>query len=145
MSPKVDVLREATEETVGSLNVLLRQLSKSAPMLDRQRLAEIMSQSGTFLLVARSEGEIVGMLTLVTFFIPTGLRAWIEDVVVDNSVRGKGIGTALTRKAIDIAKEQGARTVDLTSRPSRQAAHNLYEGLGFRIRDTRVYRLDEAE
>ena len=92
------------------------------------------------LLVARTEGTIVGTLTLAMFPIPTGFRAWIEDVVVDEAARGKGVGEALTNEAIGLARAAGARTVDLTSRPSRAAAGRLYERAGFEERDTRVYR-----
>ncbi len=91
-------------------------------------------------LLARSAGAIIGTLTLVMFPAPTGLRAWIEDVVVDESARGKGTGEMLTREALRMAREAGARTVDLTSRPARAAAGRLYERLGFSIRDSRVYR-----
>ena len=87
------------------------------------------------------DGEILGTLTLVTFPIPTGLRAWIEDVVVDEAARGRGVGAALTQEAVRLAHEAGARTVDLTSRPSREAANRLYERLGFQMRDSKVYRL----
>jgi ribosomal protein S18 acetylase RimI-like enzyme len=145
MAVKIEVLQGVTDEVVSALKLLLPQLSTSAPPLDREILANVISQPGSSLLVAYAEGKIVGMLTLVTFPIPTGLRAWIEDVVVDNSARGKGIGTALTQEAIRLAKKKGARTVDLTSRPSRQAAHRLYEGLGFQIRDSRVYRLVDGD
>jgi ribosomal protein S18 acetylase RimI-like enzyme len=141
MPVEIDILHNVTDEITTALNILLPQLSKSAPPLDTSTLSTVISQPGNSLLIARTEGKIVGMLTLVMFPIPTGLRAWIEDVVVDHSVQGKGIGTALMREAIRLARRKGARTVDLTSRPSREAAHSLYEGLGFRIRDSRVYRL----
>jgi ribosomal protein S18 acetylase RimI-like enzyme len=88
---------------------------------------------------------VVGMLTLVMFPIPTGLRAWIEDVVVDESARGQGVGAALTREAIRLAQAKGVRTVDLTSRPSREAANRLYERLGFELRDTKAYRYAEQQ
>ena len=100
----------------------------------------------TLVLVARlasdgeERGEIVGMLTLVVFRIPTGVRALIEDVVVDETARGRGVGEALTYAAFDRARAAGAKTVDLTSRPSREAANRLYQRLGFERRDTNVYR-----
>jgi len=94
------------------------------------------------LLVARLDGRIVGSLTLALFRIPTGMRAWIEDVVVDEAARGHGVGDALNRAALEIAAERGARTVDLTSRPSREAANRLYRRLGFQPRETNVYRFD---
>jgi len=94
----------------------------------------------TRLLVARVDGTIGGSLTLVLFRIPTGVRAIIEDVVVDGDLRGRGIGEALSREALEIAKDSGARTVDLTSRPSREAANRLYQRIGFKLRETNVYR-----
>jgi len=93
-------------------------------------------------LVARVDGEILGALTLVVFRIPTGVRAWIEDVVVDDRARGKGVGELLNRVALDLARSKGARTVELTSRPSREAANRLYRRIGFVQRDTNVYRYD---
>jgi ribosomal protein S18 acetylase RimI-like enzyme len=90
--------------------------------------------------VARSGGVITGTLTLVMFPLPTGMRAWIEDVVVDEAARGQGIGEALTHEALRIARDAGARTVDLTSRPARAAAGRLYERLGFTLRESRLYR-----
>ena len=90
--------------------------------------------------MAKVDGVIVGSLTLVVFHIPTGIRAWIEDVVVDSDARGKGVGEVLNKFALDEAKRQGATTVDLTSRPSREAANRLYQRIGFKARETNVYR-----
>ena len=84
----------------------------------------------------------MGSLTLVTFRIPTGMRAWIEDVVVDESARGAGVGEALNVAALEVARQRGCKTVDLTSRPSREAANRLYQRLGFKPRDTNIYRYD---
>jgi ribosomal protein S18 acetylase RimI-like enzyme len=83
---------------------------------------------------------MVGMLTLATFCIPTGVRAWIEDVVVDGAVRGRGVGEALVQAALELARARGAQTVDLTSRPSREPANWLYVKVGFERRETNVYR-----
>ena len=88
------------------------------------------------------DGAIAGSLTLIIFSIPTGKRAWIEDVVVDEKCRNKGIGEALNQEAINIAKRLGAKTVDLTSRPSREAANRLYSRLGFVQRNTNIYRFE---
>lgn len=120
---------------------LLPQLSRSAEPIDAEALARLISWNGVTLLVARVEGDIAGMLSLVMFPIPPGLRARIEDVVVDGSARGRGVGAEPTREAVRLARTAGARTVDLTSRPSREAANRLYERLGFEPRDSRVYRL----
>jgi ribosomal protein S18 acetylase RimI-like enzyme len=141
----IDVVREVTDEVVDAFGRLLPQLSKSAPPLDTDALTAIASAQANTLLVARVGGDIVGTLTLVIFPIPTGIRAWIEDVIVDESARGKSyggkrVGEALTAEAIRIADRAGARTVDLTTRPARVAAGKLYERLGFEQRDSRVYR-----
>jgi ribosomal protein S18 acetylase RimI-like enzyme len=144
MSIEVQVLCSVGAEDVKAINRLLSQLSKSAPPLDAEALRQIAAWNGVSVLTARAGGEIIGMLTLVTFPIPTGIRAWIEDVVVDESARDQGVGEALIREAVRLARTAGARTVDLTSRPSREAASRLYERLGFRLRDTRAYRLADS-
>jgi ribosomal protein S18 acetylase RimI-like enzyme len=137
---EVQPIREVTDEVVEAFERLLPQLSGSAKPLDAAALAGIAQWQGNRLLVARIDGRIVGSLTLVVFPIPSGLRARIEDVVVDEAARGRGVGAALTDEALRLARELGARTVDLTSRPSREAANRLYERLGFARRDSRVYR-----
>jgi ribosomal protein S18 acetylase RimI-like enzyme len=136
----VEVLREVTDEVVEAFARLVPQLSKTSVPPDRAALDRIVSSPAITLLIARTDGKISGTLTLVMFPIPTGIRAWIEDVVVDEAARGQGIGEALSQEAIKIAEEAGARTVDLTSRPSREAAGRLYEKVGFKLRETRVYR-----
>jgi ribosomal protein S18 acetylase RimI-like enzyme len=129
------------DELVEAFERLTPQLSSSNPPPSRQALEEIVAAPATVLFVARDGEKVVGSLTLALFRIPTGLRAWIEDVVVDESARGRGVGAALNEAAIDHARSVGARTVDLTSRPSRQAANRLYRRLGFVERETNVYRL----
>ena len=119
---------------------LLPQLSASAVQPDQAAVERIVSSDAITLLAARLDGRIVGLLTLAMFPIPTGFRAWIEDVIVDEAARGQGIGEALTKEALDLAEAAGARTVDLTSRPSREAAGRLYERVGFAERSTRIYR-----
>ncbi len=137
------MLREITDRDAAAINRLLAQLSRSAPRLDAAAVRQVATWNGNSLLAVRAGGEIIGVLTLVTFPIPTGLRAWIEDVVVDESARGQGVGAALTLEAIRLARAAGARTIDLTTRPAREAAGRLYERLGFQLRDSRVYRLAE--
>jgi ribosomal protein S18 acetylase RimI-like enzyme len=140
-------VEEATELFDGlpqAVERLVRQLSRSSPAPSLGELEEIVRSPASHLLLARdADGAIVGMLTLAVFRIPTGLRAWIEDVVVDEAARGQGVGAALTNAAIRLAGAQGARTVDLTSRPSREAANRLYQRLGFAERETNVYRYEE--
>ena len=137
----VEEVTEVTSEVVAAFARLVPQLSRSSPPPAEAELDEMVASPATVVLVARDGGgEIVGTLTLALFRIPTGLRAWIEDVVVDEGVRGGGVGEALIRAALERAAAAGARSVDLTSRPSREAANRLYRRLGFEQRDTNVYR-----
>ncbi|MEV5428250.1 GNAT family N-acetyltransferase [Streptomyces sp. NPDC052701] len=140
MSVEVDVVREPSQEMVEAFGRLLPQLSKTAKPLDHEAVERMLRCDANTVLVARSEGEIVGTLTLVLFPLPSGHRARVEDVVVDSAARGRGIAAALTRRALELAREAGARTVDLTSRPDREAANRLYERLGFTARDSTVFR-----
>lgn len=142
MTVSVTVCEAVTPEIVEAIALLIPQLSRSAPAPSSEQLTEIATSPASYLLIASVDGAIVGSLTLVVFRIPTGVRAWIEDVVVDESARGRGVGEALNREALRIARERGAITVDLTSRPSRDAANRLYQRLGFIERDTNVYRYD---
>ncbi len=131
------------DELVAAFNRLIPQLSQSAAVPTPAAIREIVEPPASTLLLARDDrerGRIVGLLTLVVFRIPTGVRAWIEGVVVDDAVRGRGVGEALSQEAIRRAVGAGARTVELTSRPSREAANRLYQRLGFVRRDSNVYR-----
>jgi ribosomal protein S18 acetylase RimI-like enzyme len=140
MSVVVERATEVTPELISAFELLIPQLSSSNPPPTSSELQKIVSSDSSTLFVARVEGKIVGSLTLATFRIPTGVRAWIEDVVVDSSARGHGVGEALNQAALSEARAQGAVTVDLTSRPSREAANRLYQRLGFVQRETNVYR-----
>lgn len=140
MSVRVERAATATAELVAGLNALVPQLSPSAPPLGVDQVEAMVHSDAATLFVAYDGDELVGTLTLVIFAIPTGLRAWIEDVVVDEDARGLGIGETLTLAAIEEARRRGVRTLDLTSRPSREAANALYRKLGFQRRDTNVYR-----
>ena len=137
----VEEATSVTPELVAAFRQLTPQLSRSAPAPGGAELAEMVRSPATVLLMARDpEKGYVGSLTLVLFRIPTGVRAWIEDVVTDEVSRGKGVAEILCREALNRACAAGARTVDLTSRPSREAANRLYRRLGFVQRDTNVYR-----
>lgn len=140
MTAKIEIAGEASDELVTAMAALIPQLSKSNPPPTKAELAELIGSEASTMFVARVEGRIVGSLTLAMFRIPTGVRAWIEDVVVDDSARGHGVGEALNRAALDHAKAHGAITVELTSRPSREAANRLYQRMGFVPRETNVYR-----
>jgi ribosomal protein S18 acetylase RimI-like enzyme len=138
-------IEEAQSFTPGlarAMAELIPQVSESAPLPSEDALKAIVSSPVTRLLLARDEaGSIVGTLTLVVFRIPTGVGAWIEDVVVDEQARRQGVGEALMTAAIQLAEQSGARHLNLTSRPDREAANRLYRRLGFDHRETNVYRL----
>lgn len=132
-----------TDEILAAFTRLVPQLSSSSPAPTHDQIQTIASAEACTLFIARDPdqgGKILGTLTLATFPVPTGIRSWIEDVVVDGEARGKGVGELLTRAALEKAKQLGAKTVDLTSRPSREAANRLYQRVGFKARETNIYR-----
>ena len=135
-------IAKVDDDLIAAMNLLIPQLSNSSPPPDRSALEEIVASDSSILISAYIDGAIVGSLTLIIFTIPTGKRAWIEDVVVDEKCRNEGIGEALNQEAINIARRSGAKTVDLTSRPSREAANRLYTRLGFVQRNTNIYRFE---
>ena len=140
---KILEVTTVTPEVVESISRLIPQLSTSAPIPTAKHLENLLASSTSQLLVARDPNQndrIVGTLTLVLYRIPTGVRAWIEDVVVDKSARRRGAGELLCRTAIQRARSAGAQNVDLTSRSERQAANRLYQRLGFSLRETNPYR-----
>jgi len=128
------------DDLCAAVDRLVPQLSRSSPPPSRAVLERIVTDDATTLFVARNDVGIVGMLTLAIFQIPTGVRAWIEDVVVDTDARGSGVAAALVQAALERSAELGARTLDLTSRPDRAAANRLYVRMGFETRQTNVYR-----
>lgn len=137
----VEIAAVADDELVEAMGRLLPQLSSSGKSLPAEQVTELIQQDALTLFVYRTEeGVIEGMLSLILFKIPTGLRAWIEDVVVSEATRGQGAGQQLVEAAVKFAQHRGARTVDLTSRPTREAANRLYQRCGFALRETNVYR-----
>lgn len=140
MSLEIVPAAHVDHELVDAFAVLIPQLSSSSPPPSAEALRQIVDSPDSVLFVARLDGRIVGSLTLAFYRIPTGLKAWIEDVVVDGATRGAGVGEALNLAAIDEARRRGAKHVSLTSRPSREAANRLYRRLGFEPYETNVYR-----
>lgn len=141
-------VRAATEVDDGFVEVfsrLIPQLSSSSPPPTAAELLSIIDNPNSVLFIAELDGDddvrsVVGSLTLAFYRIPTGLKAWIEDVVVDESARGLGVGEALNVAAIDESRQRGAKNVSLTSRSSREAANRLYQRLGFEPYETNLYR-----
>lgn len=128
------------DDLVDAFARLIPQLSSSSPPPDHAALAAIVDNPHSVLFVATDDDVIVGSLTLAFYRIPTGVKAWIEDVVVDGDARGTGVGEALSRAAVAEAAHRGAKNVSLTSRSSREAANRLYQRLGFEPYDTNLYR-----
>jgi len=137
---KIETVETYSDSLLDSVNALLPQLSTSAQPLEKEILQEIVNSTASHLLIATENEAVYGMLTLVIFRIPTGVRVWIEDVVVSEAARGKGVGLMLTEAAIKLAQGNGAKTINLASRPSREAANRLYQKAGFKQRETNVYR-----
>jgi ribosomal protein S18 acetylase RimI-like enzyme len=138
---RIERITEADDALVASVAALLPQLAPHRTPPDLVTLRELLAAPLTYLLVARPDdgGDVLGMLTLLLYRIPTGFRGWIHDVVVDGDARGRGIGEALTLEALRIARDEGAIAVELTTRPEREAANRLYRRLGFEPRDTNCY------
>ena len=135
----VEQVTAATDELVAAFGRLVPQLSPDRAGPTLAELSEVVAAPGTILLVARDGDELVGTLTLLLYRVPTGMRGWIHDVVVDEAARGRGAGEALTLEALRRAEAAGAASVHLTTRPQREAANRLYGRLGFRQHATNVY------
>jgi ribosomal protein S18 acetylase RimI-like enzyme len=138
---EIEIATAVDDQLVDAFDRLIPQLSASSPAPGRPGLEAIVANADTALFVARLDGTIVGALTLAFYRIPTGLKSWIEDVVVDDAVRGQGVGERLSRAAVDEARRRGAKDVSLTSRPHREAANRLYQRIGFELRVTNTYRM----
>lgn len=141
----IDRLTHVDESTVQAFKKLMPQLTGKEGHPSLEELEKVIQSKDTFLFFATEEGEVIGTLTLVFYQLPSGLKAWIEDVIVDEDARGKGVATALLWHALHVAREEGARKVDLTSLPRRVAANRLYLKMGFEKRESNMYRyyLDE--
>jgi ribosomal protein S18 acetylase RimI-like enzyme len=140
VSIEITTAERVDDELVDAFATLVPQLSESSPPPGHDELAQIVDAPDSVLFLARDDGRIVGALTLALYRIPTGLKAWIEDVVVDDAARGRGVGEALSRAAVDEAAARGAKHVSLTSRPGRGVANRLYQRIGFDHYETNVYR-----
>jgi len=139
---RIDIVTEADDELYQAFQRLVPQLTNNNPAPSLDDLIALLRDSASTLMVARNErGGILGALTLSVYRVPTGIRSVIEDVIVDNSARGQGIGEALMKSAIDLAREKGAGNISLTSNVKREAANRLYLRMGFRKRETNSYQI----
>jgi GNAT superfamily N-acetyltransferase len=138
---RIETASDVTPELEGALAMLLPQLNPNIPAPAADRLRELIAKESVTLLIARDEAAIVGTATVIVYKTPAWNKALVEDVVVDESARGRGAGEALVRACIDVARRSGARMVELQSASFREAANRLYPRLGFERRDTNFYRL----
>jgi len=136
----IEQVTEVTAELVEALQHLIPQLTQNNPPPSAEDLERLVASDSSVLFTARDEaGDIIGAANVTIYRVPTGIRAIIEDVIVDGSARGQGIGEALVRKALDEARARGAPAVTLTSNPKREAANRLYQRMGFQPRETNAY------
>ena len=137
---QIEIVTKADKELREAFQRLVPQLTNNNPPPSLDQLTALVESGSSTLMVARDTyGQIIGALTLAVYHVPTGIRSIIEDVIVDQSGRGQGIGEALTRRALEVAKEAGAAHVTLTSNPRREAANRLYQRMGFAKRETNAY------
>ena len=140
---RVEVVRETTDEIQAALARLLPQLNPTLPVPDLRRLQRLLADPAVTLLVARDGDEIVGTTTVIVYTTPFWIKARLDEVVVDAKSRGNGVGEALVRAALEVGRAKGAQVAELQSGrgEAREAAHRLYERLGFKIRDSDVMRI----
>ena len=139
---RIEIVTQADAELYEAFQRLVPQLTNNNPPPSLDDLADLVRDASSTLMVARDvDGKIVGALTLSVYRVPTGIRSIIEDVIVDNAARGQGIGEALMARAIEIAREKGAKNISLTSNPMREAANRLYLRVGFKKRETNAYQM----
>ena len=138
---QIELVSQANDELYEAFQRLVPQLTNNNPPPSFNDLTALVRDSSSTLMVARNDhGEIIGALTLTVYRVPTGIRSIIEDVIVDNSARGQGIGEALVKHAIRVARERGAGNISLTCNPMREAANRLYQRMGFKKRETNAYQ-----
>ncbi|MGI6572553.1 MAG: GNAT family N-acetyltransferase [Fermentimonas sp.] len=137
---KIERISQVDESTVEVFKKLMPQLTGKDKHPSLEELQRVIQSDERFLFFATENGEVIGTLTLVFYQLPSGLKAWIEDVIVDEQARGKGVATALLKHALQVAREKGALKADLTSMPWRQAANSLYQKMGFEKRESNMYR-----
>ena len=139
---RIDIVTQADAELYEAFQRLVPQLTDNNPPPSLDDLTDLVRDASSTLIIARDDSDkIVGALTLSVYRVPTGIRSIIEDVIVDNAARGQGIGEALMARAIEIAREKGAKNISLTSNPMREAANRLYLRVGFKKRETNAYQM----
>jgi ribosomal protein S18 acetylase RimI-like enzyme len=145
---KIKKITRFSQKIYKAVLKLLPQLVPASELPSDEYFKGIIRSKHTHFFIAElGNKDIIGILTVAVYNIPTGTKFWIEDVVVDETHRGKGYGKELMLYAIGFARSAGAKSIELTSRPSRIAANQLYKNMGFELRETNVYRyrLDQKD
>ena len=119
----------------------LDQLTTSPMVLTESMFQELLKSENSHLFFIMKDEQIAGMLTVGIYHSPTGGKAWIEDVVVDETFRGQGLSKLLVAHAIEFVKSKQIPSLMLTSNPKRIAANKLYQAMGFERKETNVYRM----
>jgi len=138
---KIIEVTEFSGDYLDSVRKFLRLLTSEPKQFTELNFRELLTSDNSHLFFLLDENTIAGMATVGIYSSPTGVKGWIEDVVIDEAYQGKGLGRALTQHAIDYAKSQHADSLMLTSHPSRIAANKLYQSIGFEQKQTNVYRI----
>ncbi len=139
---RIEAATDATQELLDALTSLLPQLNPKLKPLTMKRLSTVIGDPATTLLVVSDDGRIVGAAAVLVYATPAFVKARIEDVVIDEHSRGKGVGEALIRRCLEVARERGAEIVELQSARWREVANRLYPRLGFELRESNLYRLN---
>ena len=138
---RIETVTEATAEVHAALAHLLPQLNDKLPVPTMERIEALVADPAVTLLLAKDGDEVVGTTTVIVYTTPFWIKARLDEVVVDEAARGKGVGAALVNAALDVAREKGAQVAELQSGVQREAANRLYPRMGFKPRETNVYRL----
>jgi GNAT superfamily N-acetyltransferase len=142
LTVRIEAATEATDELQHALERLLPQLNPKLPALTAAKLRAAIADPATTVLLVRDEEAIIGTATVLVYTTPSWVKARIEDVVVDERARGRGVGEALVRRCLEVARERGAEVVELQSARWREVANRLYPRMGFQLRDSNLYRLN---
>lgn len=138
---QIETVTEATPEVHAALAQLLPQLNSQLPVPTLERLRALAADPAVTLLLAMDGQDVVGTTTVIVYTTPFWIKARLDEVVVDEAARGKGVGAALVNAALEVARKKGAQVVELQSGVQREAANRLYQRLGFKRRETNVYRI----
>ena len=138
---RIEAASKATSEVHAALAHLLPQLNSELPFPTMERLQALIADPAVTLLLAREGDEAVGTATVIVYTTPFWIKARLDEVVVDEGARGKGVGAALVKACLDVARERGAQVAELQSGVLREAANRLYPRMGFKLRESNLYRI----